>query len=581
MTGEPPSPVPTHMLAELVERVTGLALARGGVSGSLDRFVNERLTKLGLRIDDYVALVSDPASPELRKLIDAITVQHTWFYRDAEQLQTIAKLLAAMPPGPLAIWVAGCATGEEAYTLAMICRRIGREVTVLATDVNETALETARRGRYSALAVRDVPEAEKRWLPVHGSHFEVDQGLRDSVTFKRHNLVEVPPQGPRGGWDLVVCRNVLIYFSRAAAARLLERFARAIKEGGSLVVGASEVLFEPPPGLELMTSHNRLVLRRPVRPGMSAPSIYTPPAPSVPATPSVPAAPLARPLLPPTTPPALQLRTPINDPRSNTERRMAEARQSLERQTAERQAQEAKLVAKPRTITEQPPIVEPPRTITPNRPVAEPPRAFARASTESSREFPRPGTESSREFPRAGTESSREPAKPVAKPVTGAVGATGAAAASVRDDELIATLNRGHALFEHGDIVAAIRVYSDLANRAQDIPEPWLFLGIAHYSHGEMELAAKELRAALCLNTKLWPAIFYLARCYESLGRRSEALQQYDLAALDDLQPVALRSESAMINELRALRSDFRNAARRVSSDRGISLRRLIRDDVD
>jgi chemotaxis protein methyltransferase CheR len=434
--------VTAHVLAELIERATGLALDRGGVSTALDRFVTERLRALGLqRVEDYATLAADPTGAEQRRLIDAITVPHTWFYRDPEQLQTIAKLLAAAPPGPLAVWVAGCATGEEAYTLAMIGRRIGRDVSVLATDVNERALAAAVRGVYGTLAVRDVPALERRWIPQQAHGHVVAPALRENVSFARHNLVDPPPRAPQGGWNLVVCRNVLIYFAPSAAVRLLERFARAVREGGSLVVGASEVVFEPPPGLELVSSGHRLVLRRPGRMPL-------------------PAAP------------------------------------------------------QPRAVTARP---------TTNPGVApEPPPA-------------------------------------------------------PRTDDLVANLARGHALFERGEIGAAIPVYAELSRSHPSVAEVWLFLGIARYAHGDMDAAANALRASLCLDPALWPAGFYLARAYERLGRRADALQQYDLVAVDDLQPLALKSTSAVINELRAFQHDFRNAARRVAADRAVLPRRLFK----
>ena len=460
------------LLADLIEKMTGLALERGGVNKALDRFVADRMRALGLTmVESYVSLAADPTRPEQRKLIDAITVPHTWFYRDPEQLRVIAGLLGAAPSGPLAVWVAGCATGEEAYTLAMIGRRIGRELWVLATDVNETALAAARRGVYSALSVRDVPEYERHWVPQREQGFVVDDALRSAVRFQRHNLVDPPPQAPRGAWDLVVCRNVLIYFAPTAARRLLTRFARAVREGGALVVGASEVVFEPPPGLELVSSENRLVLRRPTRPPpVRAELRGTPP----------------------------ELRTLATEPRSAA------------------------------------PVPAPaPRPIPPN-PVLAP-----------------------------------QDIAPIPDPADGRPPADGS--------DLVSALTRGHALFEHGDIAAAIAIYDAIVRAHPSVAEPWLFLGIARYAHGDVEEAATALRASLCLDATLWPAGFYLARAYERLGRRADALQQYDLIAVDDLLPFSLQSTSAVINELRAFRHDFRNAARRLSAERTPPLRRPFR----
>ncbi len=489
----------TKALAELIERTTGLALERGGVSAALDRFVAERLNTLGLAsVEDYVTLAANSTGVEQRKLIDAITVPHTWFYRDQEQLQTIARLLSEAPAGRLAIWVAGCATGEEAYTLAMIGRSIGREVSVLATDVNETALEAARRGVYSTLAVRDVPPNERRWLSPQNNRFAIDPVLRQDVNFVRHNLVDSAPQATnRGGWDLVVCRNVLIYFAPSTVVRVLERFGRALREGGSLVVGASEVVFAPPPGLELVPSGSRLVLRRPVRGSTPTPTIGSTPTPTIGSipTPTIGSTSISASGSTPTSIPIPAMRPAPAPP-----------------------------LPAPLPPAPPPPAPTPPRPAPANN--ASGPREVLRA---------------------------------------------------VRDDDLVAALGRGHSLFERGEVASATQIYAELARSYPSVAEVWLFLGIARYASGEVDAAANALRASLCLDPALWPAGFYLARAYERLGRRADALQQYDLVAVDELQPLALQSTSAVINELRAFRHDFRTAARRVAAERATTSRRLLK----
>ena len=474
------------LFAQLIERFTGLAIDRGGMRTALERFVTERMRKLGLaRVEDYVALTADPAGVEQRLLIDAITVPHTWFFRDPEQLQTIAGLLAAAPPGPVSVWVAGCATGEEAYTIAIIGRRIGRDLTVLATDVNEKALAAAQRGVYSAAAVRDVPAADRHWLSEHEHGFTVAPALRSSVSFVRHNLVDPPPHSQGGGWNLVVCRNVLIYFAPAPHARVLERFARALREGGTLVVGGSEVVFDPPTGLKLVASGTRMVLRRTSAPAAAPPGRFSPrPRPVTP--PTVSAAP--RPVL--TTEAAVPRPAPAN----------------------------GSAVARPAPTTD--------------------PALTRRAQTA-------------------------DPTGPhEARPQVG-------------DDHLVAELNRGHAQFERGEHSAAIAVFEELVRLYPVEAEVWLFLGIARYAQGLVPDAANALRSSLCLKPELWPAGFYLARAYDRLGRHADALKQYDLIAVDNLQPLVLKSSSAVINELRAFRHDFRTAARRVAAERPTSPRPL------
>jgi chemotaxis protein methyltransferase CheR len=512
------------MLCQLVERATGISLERGGMSTTLERFVTGRMRKLGLaRLEDYAALIGDPASAEQRLLISAITVPHTWFYRDAEQLQTIAGILPTAPPGPIAVWVAGCASGEEAYTLAMIGRRIGRELHVLATDVNEDALKAANRGVYSAPAIRDVPPNEMRWFSEQDGGYTIDPALRSNVRFVRHNLVDPPPQPPtaRGGWDLIVCRNVLIYFSAASAARVLERFARALSDGGSLVVGGSEVVFDPPAGLKLVASGTRLVLRR-----MTA----------LPAAPPVAFSGLAR---------------TTTDP------------------LARRLATEPVMATMPRPSTATEPVMATmPRPSTATEPVMA---AMPRPSTATEpvmAAMPRPSTATEpvmAAMPRPSTVT--DPAIRIMSPATDPAISRDAPSGG-RDEELIAALNRGHARFEAGDHSTAITMYAELARLYPSVAEVWLFLGIARYVRGEVPTAAHALRASLCLDPAMWPAGFYLARAYDRLGRHADAVQQYDLIAVDNLQPLVLQSSSAVINELRALRHDFRSAARRVAADR-------------
>ena len=501
-------------LAELVERAAGLSMLRGGTHGAVLRFVNERLAALAIRrLDDYMTLVSDVAGSELRRLLESITVPHTWFYRDSEQLQIVSRLLSNAPPGRLNVWVAGCATGEEAYTLAMIGRRINRDIHVLATDINDIALAHARRGEYTALAIREVPELERRWLPQRDNLYVVDNVLRNAVTFVRHNLVEPPPKAPSHGWDLVVCRNVMIYFSPPAVERLLERFARSLREGGLLVVGAAEVMFEPPAGLESISlvsssSAHRVVLRRPIRGQATMTTQRLPPPKPT--------------LFPPRTDKPTTDRGPFGtikaEPKPTTDRSLTKP-------------SEAKPI-EPRTITERNAAIAPPRSPPP---------------------------------------PSTPPPPPPPPPTTST-------------DELLAQLLRGHQLFERHDIAGAIQAYQDLTVRYPVGAEAWLFLGIAHYSHSELTAAAVALRATLCLDPGLWAANFYLARACERLGLRAEALQQYDLIAnTDDLKPLPLRSghNSVVVAELLAYRHDLKNVARRVTSDRGVTLRRPDKDRTD
>jgi chemotaxis protein methyltransferase CheR len=181
----------------------------------------------------------------------------------------LAQHLAALPPGrPLSAWSAGCATGEEAYTLAMMLRDLGRcpgGDRILGTDVSARALEVARTGRYRAWSLRQLPAA------LRARHFDDEPGsvrvvapARAPVRFAHHNLLGPPPHG--APFDLVVCRNVLLYFKAEAARSLLGRLHAALRPGGLLLVGPVEEPLAAGLPFERIGEPGTGLLRRPASP---------------------------------------------------------------------------------------------------------------------------------------------------------------------------------------------------------------------------------------------------------------------------------------------------------------------------
>ncbi|HEY6079395.1 MAG TPA: protein-glutamate O-methyltransferase CheR [Polyangiaceae bacterium] len=249
----------------LLESYTGIEVARGGIDAGLDAFLARRLPELRVpSLDEYLARLA-PHSPELQVLLDAITVTHSWFMRDPGQLAIISELLgrrAAASP-PLRVWVAGCATGEDVYSIAMLAEQAGRGVEVLGTDINTAALRRAELGSYGSWAVREVSDVERYFERGERSSFRVHERLKAVARFERHNLLDAPP---RGDWDVILCRNVLIYISRERSRNVVEKLGDALVVGGHLLLGASEVVFEVPPQLDATYIADRLALRR-VDPG--------------------------------------------------------------------------------------------------------------------------------------------------------------------------------------------------------------------------------------------------------------------------------------------------------------------------
>ncbi len=187
---------------------------------------------------------------ELNALIEHVTVGETFFYRDHALMESLSSALLPeliekrrADQKPLRIWSAGCCTGEEPYTLAILLRRLshmtsGMEVEILATDINEVFLERAQKARYRSWSFRGTPEWLDRWFEDVGNARRPVAIVREQVRFLQHNLVLDPyPYGP---WDLIICRNVLMYLSMKATVQVGKSFRQVLRRDGYLVVAPAE-----------------------------------------------------------------------------------------------------------------------------------------------------------------------------------------------------------------------------------------------------------------------------------------------------------------------------------------------------
>lgn len=184
-------------------------------------------------------------APLRQRLLDDIGLGTTWFMRDEAGLRAMVDALARVTPAgqSVCVWSAGCASGEEPYSLAMALTEAGMNARILATDLNRRALRLAFEGRYRAHAVdRLSPAWRVRYFADAGPGMKrVSDAIRQQVTFELHNF-RTSDDLP-AGWhrfDAVVCRNVLIYFDRAEAVRIIDRLARRCRPGGYLLLGAVE-----------------------------------------------------------------------------------------------------------------------------------------------------------------------------------------------------------------------------------------------------------------------------------------------------------------------------------------------------
>lgn len=192
------------------------------------------------------ALNDDPSL--LIELLDRMTINVSEFYRNPARWEMLEKRFLPellQQQTRLKIWSAACSTGEEPYTLAMILSELGalQHSELLATDLDLSVLIKAKEGVYVERSLRDVPAScKKRYFKEQDRHFFVDERLKKAIHFKQHNLLNDPFDTD---FDLIVCRNVMIYFKEEAKKQLYAKFAEALRPGGLLFVGSTEQIFSP------------------------------------------------------------------------------------------------------------------------------------------------------------------------------------------------------------------------------------------------------------------------------------------------------------------------------------------------
>lgn len=242
--------------------------------GCLRRRIAVRMRARG--VADFGAysrlLDSDPA--EWEPLLDALTINVTKLFRDREAYDAIARSVVpdvwAMPAPTLRAWSAGCSSGEEPYSLAVLFHRhatamqqVNRlsRLQVLATDIDAASLERAMRATYPESAFGDTPEVLRQRYFSAGAPATVVPEVRTLVSFERRDLLSDP--APGGPLQLITCRNVVIYFDAAAQQALFQRFFDALQPGGFLVLGQVETLLGAARKLFEAVDHRHRIFRRP------------------------------------------------------------------------------------------------------------------------------------------------------------------------------------------------------------------------------------------------------------------------------------------------------------------------------
>ncbi len=235
-----------ELLAQLASKITGFE-KNSLRAGAIEKIIEET-TKQGLGPEDLIVQAAEEHAELIERLNDAVPVGETYFFREPEHFQYLVQEILPSRRGALQILSAGCATGEEAYSLAA-CLEASRAgegsegLQVVGTDLSRRHLETARQGLYGSWSVR---QSEDAIFPVfeNPGHapYRVRPELKKMTKFVQHNLLDPLAEGP---FDVIFCRNVLVYFTPEAARRALKNLSAALRPGGILFLGPADVASTP------------------------------------------------------------------------------------------------------------------------------------------------------------------------------------------------------------------------------------------------------------------------------------------------------------------------------------------------
>jgi chemotaxis protein methyltransferase CheR len=261
-----------RLFAELVRRRTGFVIVESQRSRLESRLLADARTA-GSFYQLYTLWRDLPTeSASFGRLVDACVNGETYFFRDPDGLAAFVeeiapeRLLAVGPEGTFDVWSAGCSSGEEPYTLAMLLSERGilpgHRVRIRGTDVSPDAIRRARAGLYGPHALR-ATSAERRsrfFEPSEGGRFRLKDGARPAVELEVRGLLDEPKSGPL--FDVILCRNVLIYFDEEARRVVADRFAERLKPGGYLLLGPSDALAAASTSLRLVRLQHDVAYRR-------------------------------------------------------------------------------------------------------------------------------------------------------------------------------------------------------------------------------------------------------------------------------------------------------------------------------
>ncbi|MEY8750857.1 CheR family methyltransferase [Alkalicoccobacillus gibsonii] len=230
-----------------IKQTTGIDLSSYKEAQMKRRLTSFREKKGYADFESYVKAMKGNQAL-LEECLERMTINVSEFYRNRSRWdvldQTIIPLLLKTSRS-LKTWSAACSSGEEPYTLTMILQKHlkASQFSVLATDLDRVILERAKLGLYGERSIKEVPEDMLHtYFTKKESIYEVDPTLKKNITFKQQNLLT---DSFETGYDLIICRNVMIYFTEETKHTLYQKFSKALRPGGMLFVGSTEQIFNP------------------------------------------------------------------------------------------------------------------------------------------------------------------------------------------------------------------------------------------------------------------------------------------------------------------------------------------------
>lgn len=213
----------------------------------LDRRISSLMSRNGIKtLDEYTTVIKNN-DEQRQKFLDFITINVTEFYRNPElfgELENVIKSELLSKSTKIKIWSAACSIGCEPYTMAMMLKKINSSGinTIIATDIDNTILERAKLGEYTITEVKNIKEAEiNKYFSVNNGKYLIDNTIKSMVTFKKHDLIL---DNYEKDVDLILCRNVVIYFNSDIKDVIYKKFSESLKKGGILFVGATESIYK-------------------------------------------------------------------------------------------------------------------------------------------------------------------------------------------------------------------------------------------------------------------------------------------------------------------------------------------------